>query len=137
MDQKIFLHFESKNITNISLNQFCFEILIIPNGFNLSFRERIIWSFIHARLKLIKVHDEVTFFFLWASKQEARVKTWGFVWEKKIVSSLTLLLSAWIITSSFIRNVMILVKKFFYIFRTPFINLSCLLAWLEGIVKGM
>jgi hypothetical protein len=45
------------------------------------FRERIIWCFMLARLKLMKVYDDMTFCFL-VSIQEARAKVQGFVWGK-------------------------------------------------------
>jgi len=35
-----FLHFENKNLLNVSLKQFCFEFFTIPRGFNLSLGKR-------------------------------------------------------------------------------------------------
>jgi hypothetical protein len=46
-------------------------------------------------------------------KARGSSKNFKFCGEKIISFSFVFILSAWIITSSFVRNVMILVKKFF------------------------
>ena len=50
-----FLHFENRNLLDVSLKQFCFEFLIISRGFSVSLGKQ--W------FDLVKVNEEVTFWF--------------------------------------------------------------------------
>jgi hypothetical protein len=65
-----FISFEKQKLTRCKLKTICFDFFLQFFRGQL-FKEIIIWSFIYARLLLVKVHDDVTFYILFISKQEA------------------------------------------------------------------
>lgn len=88
----LILHFENKNCFIVSLKQFVFEILQLPVGF--FFLKNGWFVLVLAILRLIKVHHEVTFYFIGFKARDSRF------YLRKIVSFWTFILSTWIITSS-------------------------------------